>query len=284
MTTSPTDDQTTPATEPMPASPWYSLNPKHIRFSKFTWWFLAVASVVLLLNFVSIKPLWQWGWRTRIYCFTQFYPVRSDKGIAYPGGAWLRSKTIHVYCAPDADPALAETCAQGLRGLVEELGLDIDVQAIPLSPEAKRSLEASLVKRGDGSMTFDTDRFDKLRLDDRGDDYGEMVVIGSMDFRDPDWAWGLTDFASGIAVLREEVTTIDLARHEGAHLLGYDKHDDMPAYILGYREDWNPQARNTLMMLLPKTDSALSDRARDALLAFYRGQETRTGQRFFRGK
>ena len=58
---------------PAPAErvPWYSLNPRHLRFSKFTWSLLAFTGVVLLLVGNSVKPLWVWGWRHHIYCASQ---------------------------------------------------------------------------------------------------------------------------------------------------------------------------------------------------------------------
>jgi hypothetical protein len=74
----------------------------------------------------------------------------------------------------------------------------------------------------------------------------------------------------------------DLGRHEGTHLLGYDKHDDMPFYVIGYREHLIPSARNTLMMLMPKESSMLSPRARDALIYFWRGMEKMSGRRYFK--
>ena len=282
-----TDEQTDAIPEaaaktPAPV-PWYSLNPKHLRFSKYTWYFLAVTGVVLLVNFFSVKPLWQWGWRTRLYCFSEFSATRSARGATHPGGAWLASRRIVVYGAPGVEPNTVAVAVKGLREVINELGLAISIERSPLTADAKESITACIGKDENGGPTFDADRFDKLRLDDRGDRYGETVVLHEMDFRNPSWAWGLTSFNTGVAVLRDDVPAFyDLARHEGTHLLGYDKHDDMPFYVFGYTEDWNPQARDTLMMLLPKTSSDLSPRAYDALINFYRGMEQRTGIRFFR--
>ncbi|HEX2950576.1 MAG TPA: hypothetical protein VHV83_13595, partial [Armatimonadota bacterium] len=58
--------------------------------------------------------------------------------------------------------------------------------------------------------------------------------------------------------------------------------DDAPWYILGYREAANPLKRDTLMMLDVFPNPNLSERAHDALLAFWRGMERRDHQRYFK--
>jgi hypothetical protein len=104
-------------------------------------------------------------------------------------------------------------------------------------------------------------------------------------FRDPSWAWGLSEFSSGLAALQQDQTNVALGRHEGAHLIGYMRHDDdAPVMIFGYRESWPPRGRDTLMMLLPTASDALSERAHDALINFWRGMETRDQQRYFRAQ
>lgn len=93
---------------------------------------------------------------------------------------------------------------------------------------------------------------------------------------------GTDEFQQRRFVLNEDVSGYDLGRHEGTHLLGYDKHDDLPWYVIGYPESWNPQDRNTLMMLLPKPSSELSERGRDALINFWKGMETMSGRQYFK--
>ena len=268
-------------TPPKPV-PWYSLHPKNLRFSKFTWWFLAVTGMVILFFTVTIKPVWNWGWRHHLYCMAQMKPVKSASGKTFKSGAWAHAKHIVVYGAPGTDADSVESAYFGMSEMVEELGLDFKVEIVPLPKNAADSIKQSIVKNPNGTESFDFDRFAARRLDDRGDRFAEMVVV-DCEFADPSWAFGLTSFADGICVLQQSMIGNDsLGRHEGTHLLGYDKHDDMPLYILGYRENINPQDRNTLMMLLPKESSALSPRARDAVINFWRGMENRDGIRYFK--
>lgn len=267
-----------------PRVPWYSLNPKHLRFSKFTWWFLGIAGAIILFSTVTIKPLWTWGWRQHLYCLSELGPVKSAAGKTFKAGAWAKSKRIVVYGAPDMDAGRVESAYIGMRDIVNELGLDFTIEMIPLPKDAEKSIKASVVRNANGMESFDFDRFVSRRLDDRGDQFGEMVVV-DCEFADPSWAFGLTSFADGVAVLQQPMISDDsLGRHEGTHLVGYDKHDDVPFYIFGYREHLNPQSRDTLMMLLPKPSNELSPRARDATINFWKGMEQMSGQRYFKAK
>jgi len=275
--------------------PWYSLNPRQLHFGKWTWRFIKVAAVIFVLSAFSVKPLWQFGWRAHLYCPEQFFPVKSAKGKSFRGGDWVTSKKIIVYGAPGTNDALVYETAEGLRNIVDELHLDISVQLVPCPKDAEYSLIAAThphgqvasqptahkwIMTGKAISRFDLDTFIAHRLDARGMKFAEMVVVDAQ-FTNPDWAWGLTDFPSGTAVLQQGETGRELARHEGTHLLGYDRHDDFPYYVFGYPEGWLPSQRATLMMLLTKDTPQLSPRAHDAVINFWRGLETKK-RRYFK--
>jgi hypothetical protein len=279
MTDTQAVQDSTEATPPTPKVPWWKQEIKISEkrsFSKFTRWLLIITLPFILLNLFSVKPLWEVGWRTRLYCLSNLFPVRSASGAKFAAGAWMPSKRIVVYGAPGVkDDAIAEA-HEGMRKITEEIGLDVTVERTSPSPEALASLQAAT-----SETSFDFDTFMKRRLDDRGSQYAEMVVV-NRPFTDPDWAWGLAYFPPGLAVLQEGKTDINLGRHEGAHLLGYDKHDDeLPWIIFGYQEALIPGDRDTLMMLLPKSRNTLSPRAHDAIVNFWRGAE-RDGRRYFK--
>ncbi|MHB9022964.1 MAG: hypothetical protein ACYC7E_02150 [Armatimonadota bacterium] len=269
MATPETTEHTPAAPE---KAPWYSLNPKHLRFSKFTWYFLVAAVLIGLPRMVSIKPLWVYGWEHRIYGFENFYPQKAASGWSHRGGDWTQGGTILVYGMPEVDQHKIRSSAQGLQGLIDELGLALTVRVVTTEEAgAVNSLRKATEDIG-GSAYFNFDRFMEQRLDERKMRFGEMIVV-NIPFTDPSWAHGLSVFPTGIAALQETYAGDDLGRHEGAHLIGYNHHDDLPWYILGYAEDSIPLRRNTLMMLMPTDSQALSPRARDALLAFWRGME-----------
>ncbi len=163
---------------------------------------------------------------------------------------------------------------KGMRSVVDELHLDLSVQLVPCPPDAASSITPATTHTGRIVSHFDLNKFIARRLDDRGMQFAEMVVVDAQ-FTNPEWAWGLTDFSSGTSVLQQGETSTDLGRHEGTHLLGYDRHDDFPYYVFGYPEGSLPGERNTLMMLQPKGSSILSPRAHDAVINFWRGLETK---------
>ncbi len=275
------DDEAMAESQPAPAPvPWYSLNPKHLRLGRITQIVILVAGVVALSQMVSVKPLWQWGWRVPLYCWQQLQPITGASGRKYPGGGWTHGRRILVYGAPGVKGRAVREAAGGLRDLIDELGLDMHVEETTPPADALRDL-ATVV--GKGNAGFDFDRFRDLRLDSRGEQYAEMVVV-HQSFTDPTWAWGLSEYTPGLSVLQENMAGNELGKHEGAHLLGYFYHDDRPWEILGYHENWYPTGRDTLMMLMATTNHDLSDRARDALLNFWRGKEDREHERYFRAK
>ncbi|HOF87300.1 MAG TPA: hypothetical protein PLZ36_04215 [Armatimonadota bacterium] len=268
-------------TKAQPEVPWYTVNPRHLRFSKFTWWVIGLGFPLILLFTVSIKPLWCWGWHAPFYSYAHFLPVADAAGRRHRGGEWVRAKEIIVYGMPGTDPRDVQITADGLQDLVNELNLDFTVRLVEAPPKAVESWRAALTPGAGGEKRFNMDRFEARRLAERQMQYGEMVLIDA-EFTNPTWAWGLSSFRSGISVVRAPHCGIALSRHEGAHLLGYDRHDDMPLYIIGYREGAIPALRDTLMMLKPTSSMALSDRAFDALHAFWLGLEDRHGTQYFR--
>lgn len=262
-----------PVQAPPERVPWYSLHPRNLHFSKWTWRFLALAAVIYCGYAFSVKPLWQFGWRTHLYCPEQFFSVKSAMGKSFRGGDWVTSRHILVYGAPGTNAKLVREAAEGMRSMVDELHLDITVTLVHTPSDAACSLDAATRNKGKSNQQFDLDDFIAHRLDDRGMRFAEMVVVDAQ-FTDPVWAWGLTDFRSGTSVLQQQDMSRELARHEGTHLLGYDRHDDLPYYVFGYPEGFLPSERATLMMLLPKNSSQLSPRAHDAVINFWRGLET----------
>jgi hypothetical protein len=269
--------------EVTPNVPWWKREIKLAEkrpFSKFTRWLLIITLPFILLNLFTVKPLWELGWRTRFYCLDNLFPVQSASGVKYAAGAWASSKRIVVYGAPGVSEDAITKAYDGMRAIVDEVGLDLRVERISPPADALASLQAATARGGE-APGFDYNKFMARRLDDRGAAYAEMVLM-QVPFIQSGRILGLSNFASGLAVLREHRTGTDLASHEGAHLLGYSRHDDeMPYFIAGYSEALIPMERDTLMMPLPSTNSTLSPRAHNAIVNFWRGYE-RDGRRYFK--
>jgi hypothetical protein len=243
--------------------------------------FLAIYLPLLFLNAFTWKPLWCLGWRVPFYAMHDFLPVRASSGKWLAGGAWTQSKEIRIYAMPEVAPEKLQHARREMQGLVDELGLDFTVRTMPFPAEAKKSLEASCVVRA-GVSYLDFNQFASRRLDDRGQRYAEIFLTYQR-FAKPTWAEGMTRFPAGLVVLHPS-PRLDrvIVRHEGAHLLGYNKHDDLPYYILGYTETRIPDKRVSLMMLRNATARDLSPRAKDALHYFWVGLEERQHRGYFK--
>lgn len=273
-----------PEATPPPAVPWYlrevKLDPRYFGIGKPMRIFLAITLPLIFLHAFTFKALWCLGWQYPFYCMSDFVPVCSAKGKWLAGGEWTRSKEIRVYGGEGTSDLQVVRAATYMQELVDELGLDFTVAAMSLPDDARRSLRVATTVR-DGVPRLNFNKYTALRLDDRRNEYGEMFIIGER-FTDP-IAEGMTHFRAGIVAMRVTNRRPEvIVRHEGVHLLGYDKHDDYPFYILGYDEFEIPELRVTLMMFRTSTETELSARAKDALHYFWVGMEQRHRERYFR--
>jgi len=112
----------------------------------------------------------------------------------------------------------------------------------------------------------------------REDDPHADVLIVDVPIAESDWAFGMASFTSGVALIGPAGQNAHVAKHETGHLVGYMKHDSWPLFVFGYGGEGWPWERDTLMMLL-SNNSQLSPRARDAIRAFWRRLEERTGNK-----
>ncbi|HOF88189.1 MAG TPA: hypothetical protein PLZ36_08830 [Armatimonadota bacterium] len=281
----PVVEQREPAGEatPAPAKPWYlrEIRPDRRVFGigRPVRIFMVITIPLILLYSVTCKPLWCLGWRYPFYAMSNFMPVRSASGQWHPGAAWIRAKDIRIYSEGAVGAAKQLVAVRDMQGLVDELGLDITVTAHAMPEDARRDLDAATVKQ-EGKYRLDFQRLMALRLEHRGQRYAEIFLTG-MEFADNPIIQGKALCGAGLVALRMGRTD-NVVRHEGAHLLGYDKHDDFPYYIVGYRESWLPEARDTMMMFSSTANRALSPRAKDALHHLWIGLEKRHGVRYFK--
>jgi hypothetical protein len=155
------------------------------------------------------------------------------------------------------------------------------VKLLPLPADARKDIEAATVKQG-AKFRLDFQKFTALRLEHRGQQYGELLLTAA-EFADDPVVQGKALCGAGVVVLRM-ARADNVVRHEGAHLLGYDKHDDFPYYVFGYQEGWMPEARSTMMMYSSTTQRDLSPRAKDALHYLWLGLEERQKMGYLKRK
>ncbi len=268
---------------PTQAKPWYlrEIRPDRRVFGigRPVRIFMAITIPLIILYSVTWKPLWCLGWRYPFYAMSNFMPVQSASGKWYAGADWIRAKQIRIYSEGAVGVAKQQVALRDMQGLVDELGLDITVTMQSMPEDARRDLDAATVKQ-DGKYRLDFQKLMALRLAHRGQRCAEIFLIGT-EFSDNPIIQGKALCGAGLVALRMGRTD-NVVRHEGAHLLGYDKHDDFPYYILGYRENGLPEARDTMMMFSSTSNRELSPRAKDALHNLWLGLEQRHGVRYFK--
>jgi hypothetical protein len=267
-----------------PVVPWYQqevqLDPRVFGIGKTVKRFLAITLPLISLYCVSIKPVWQLGWRVPFYAMSNFMPVRSASGQTFAGAVWFRGKEIRIYREEVIGPYKQQQAVADMEQLIDDLGLDFTVKAMPLPEDAKADLDAATVREGT-NYALDFQKLTALRLDHRGQQYAEIFLTG-MKFAESG-AQGKTFCGAGIVALRPSSNPLDnVFRHEGAHLLGYDKHDDFPFYVIGYPEFWIPDSRDTMMMHDSAINHELSPRAKDALHYLWIGLQERDGIAYFK--
>ncbi len=134
---------------------------------------------------------------------------------------------------------------------------------------------------GEPTTCLDLARFQKQLVSLREGDWGGDVVIVDAPFAEG--ALGFANTFTGVMVMGADAVDVHIAKHEACHLIGYMLHDMLPLFVFGYGwEDW-PWRRDSLMLSMSGSDDLLP-RAREALRAYWRGMEKRTGRRFLKNE
>ena len=269
------------------AMPWYTLNPRSIRARHI----LPVIAIFLLCLLVNEKHVWQWDWEGGIHALYNCHAVRDSAGRSVDAWRWVEGREIRVYYPPTMRAKTARFAAYNIAQLTRELGLSLTVHALPAPARVSAAL-ARGTEQHDGVATVNFDRFSREMLTGRDGRYAEMVfapvqIDGSAD------VVGAAVFNTGVSLIDPRRATASTARHEATHLLGYHMHDTWPLIVFGYpnpsraryqlhfERDLQHGDDNPTLMTEGDGGYDLSDRAKDAVIHFWRGLERRTGQRYF---
>jgi hypothetical protein len=268
----------TTAAQKVAAPPWYSLNPRVLSHSRL----LRGVLIGLVLASVSITSLWRLLWYYPVYSNRNFAGVTDAQGKRVEAWRWVEGKEIRIYALPGIKPALAKEAAAGVREMLHDTRLNLQVVICPASKEVLSAYQASLEKKDVNGQQTQCVSFDKLAahlVELRGEQPHADVLIVDKPIAEYWWAHGMSVFSKGLVVLEVDSLDARLAKHESAHLLGYMMHDSFPLFVLGYPWEGWPTNRNTLMMLYSSSND-LSPRARDAIHSFWSGLEKRTGKKY----
>lgn len=272
--------QATPATISTAVQvPWYSLDPRVLTRGKF----MRAVFIGLVLVSLSVAPLWRLGWYYPVYSAKNFLPTRDIHGQLTAAWHWVDGKEIRIYAAPNVHHKAVEQITTGVKAMVDEVGLDMQVKVLPMPVEIRKAYEASVTRKTVYGAQRDCLSFAKLEsqlITLRGGNPHADILIVNAPFTGTPWAHGMATFTSGMAVMQEDNASEHLGKHETCHLLGYTSHDSFPLWVAGYAGEGMP-TRDTLMML-NSNSMVLSPRASDALRSFWRGLEVRSGKQFLR--
>ncbi|MHB9130655.1 MAG: hypothetical protein ACYDBB_06145 [Armatimonadota bacterium] len=262
--------------------PWYTLNPAAVGRSRL----IRALAVGLVIVSFSLVPLWRLCWYFPLYGFTNFVPKRDAGGHFRAAWQWIDSQEIRIYQAPDVPAGKAEEIARGVQAMVDEIHLNFTVKVLPIPPKVLAAYQDCTEATGSGlnkHKVLDFGKFESALISLRqGDPHADMLVVttplkGALYW----WAHGIATFTSGVAVLESDHVNFHLGKHETGHLLGYQFHDSLPLFVVGYPWEGWPWSRDTLMMLYSPSND-LSPRNRDALHYFWRGMERRSGKKFLK--
>jgi hypothetical protein len=230
----------------------------------------------------SIAPLWRLCWSLPVCSVGCFVKVKDSGGQAREAWRWVEGKTIRVYQLPHLARDYTGPIAEGVRELLDDAGLDFEVQVRPLPPTILKAYRASLreeEEHGRRQTYLSFEDFQSRLIEMRGNDPRADVLIIDVPLHKTRWAYGIGLFRSGLVVIQQSTAGKGMGKHEAGHLMGYQMHDNVPLFVFGYPWEGWPWNRDTLMILASRS-TELSPRARDALRAFWEGMERRTGGTF----
>lgn len=263
-----------------PASRWSNFLSTRIRSRNILRGLLAG---LLLLSF-NVAPVWRALWRWHVLAIGQFGTIKDETGAAHSAWRWAAARKIRIHALPGIKPAMVDEALNGVRAMVREIGLDLEVSAEPLPEEVAEACRRSLLKQTVNGRLEDCLSFDGLAARLAALHKNQpcaTVLLVDHPIAECWWAHGMASFNQALVLLEKGTLSFHLAKHETGHLLGYNWHDSLPLFVLGYPwEDW-PWSRDTLMMLNGH-NSDLSPRARDALTGFWAGLERKLNQRFWK--
>ena len=256
--------------------PWYSLDPRSLKRSRLLW------IVLLALGFwqLQLAPVWEFLWYHGVpSTIVRLVHVRE---VSPEARQWFEGREIRVYQLPHLPEGKADRVADLTRQVLDELGLDFAVEALPMPERVLAAYEGCLREEevfGDEIVGLDLDRLQEELIAARGQDrYADVVVV---DAQFGEYAGGSASTFTGVAVISADAVSDQLVKHEACHLMGYAMHDMLPLFVFGYGWEGWPWDRDSLMIGLSGNEEMLP-RTRGALKAYWRGIETRTGEQYFR--
>ncbi|MBI3922977.1 MAG: hypothetical protein HY318_16265 [Armatimonadetes bacterium] len=235
-----------------------------------------VASLLLfflLCLCFTVRPVWEWSWRSGPSAWINRRPVKDDRGVKHEVWRWGEGREIWIYPeGEDAKSSLPDVTA-GVKAAVHDAEVDLKVVTLSQPPDYTREAFSKALVQRKGETCFDYWRYAKTLARVRTEAHADVLVMNHS-FRSPYWAHGMAVFDYGLAVVAGMWGDTHTAKHEAIHVLGYHMHDDFPLWVLGYPDEpWGcfltGRPREEGLMVLLGKDDHLRQRTRAALREFW---------------
>jgi len=187
----------------------------------------------------------------------------------HKGNQWYRDNTINLYKTPDISSDILRTVKQGIKELVDEVGLNFKVVVRDKDQKIKQYVDTSVF---DGIL--DAKELEKA-LQWYPLNKGGNFVITNKSFGNYNGEARFGNATLALNGITSERFIRNLTKHETAHLLGYNSHHN-DVIVPGYDE--------TACVMLPKgmfRPQEICDKCLDALKYFWNGVENYSKSKTF---
>lgn len=201
----------------------------------------------------------------------------------YTAADWISGKEIRVFAMPGINDNALHCVRDGVESLVDEVGLDIRVNAYQIDDATRNMVNGYVGRNGlDYESLVRALAVEKYRRPEfRGRQHADVLITKEF-FDDDKISWGDSRFYTGTILLalpgdrQKNLGYLkNIARHEAGHLLGYHlHHEDIDV----------PELDNSPSCLMsPSVPSDyICDKCFVGIDSFWKGLENLTGDNYFR--
>lgn len=191
---------------------------------------------------------------------------------------WVKGKEIRVFKEPRVAAKVVSPVVNGLKDLVDEIGLNLQVNYYGNDAGLNRQIEACTA-----GNVLDGNRLERYLIaeDWRKTKPHADVVITDKYLKLGSQNWGQSAFNAGVDIIsvpgaRQDSTSFiyNISKHEGGHLLGYGQHHDTNQ-VRGYGEP------SDCSMLWRASTDELCNKCKNGMVFFWEALEDKMNDRFF---
>jgi len=206
-----------------------------------------------------------------------FVSIHGPSGKSHDGWQWVRGDKIYVFREPAVSKDTVKPVIQGIRALIERIGLKIKVIDFDADPSIQEAIDyASREGNAIDGAAFGSFLIEEpYRYEDRGGTPHADVLLTDKHLTVGEENWGQSEFRMGYMIIslpknrqssHDFITNI--AMHETVHLLGLPVHHD--TYDDDFEFEGYPRVADCLMNWEASTRE-ICPRCEDAIRYLWEG-------------